>query len=63
MFVIVLSNWAHPQPNGRTPPLAILQDVRADVADIAELSILDDAIGPPNMPATFRADRAIGWDY
>jgi CubicO group peptidase (beta-lactamase class C family) len=63
MFVIVLTNWAHPRPDGHTPPLAILQDVRADVADIAELSTLDDATGPPPMPTLLRADRGIGWDY
>ncbi|MBK5188938.1 MAG: serine hydrolase, partial [Gemmatimonadaceae bacterium] len=35
LYVIVLANWLHERPDGLTPPIAILADVRADVADIA----------------------------
>lgn len=60
LFVIVLSNRVHERADGRMPPNAVLADVRADVADIAELSVTDDPIELA-MPATLRADRAIGW--
>lgn len=57
MFVIVLTNWMHELPDGQTPPWAVLQDVRADVADIAELAAGVDGA----LPEELRADRAIGW--
>jgi CubicO group peptidase (beta-lactamase class C family) len=60
LFVIVLANRVHERPDGRTPPGAILADVRADIADLAELAVADD--GPlPAMPWALRADLAIGW--
>ncbi|HEX6533309.1 MAG TPA: serine hydrolase [Gemmatimonadaceae bacterium] len=62
LFVIVLANRIHERPDGRTPPNAVLADVRADIADIAELAITDDAIAEP-MPVALRADRAIGWGW
>jgi hypothetical protein len=37
----------------------VLADVRADIADIAELSVADDSVRR-DMPA-MRADLAIGW--
>jgi CubicO group peptidase (beta-lactamase class C family) len=60
LFVIVLTNRVHERPDGRMPPNAVLADVRADVADIAELSVSDTPTELA-MPATLRADRAIGW--
>ncbi|MBX6333390.1 MAG: serine hydrolase, partial [Gemmatimonadaceae bacterium] len=60
LFVIVLSNRVHQEPNGRTPPIAVLADVRADIADLAELAV-DDGGPTLAMPATLRADLAIGW--
>jgi serine-type D-Ala-D-Ala carboxypeptidase len=60
IFVIVLTNRIHQRPGGRVPPGAVLADVRADIADIAELSLVD-AGALSEMPYRFRADRAIGW--
>ncbi|MGQ0712763.1 MAG: serine hydrolase domain-containing protein [Gemmatimonadaceae bacterium] len=55
LFVIVLTN--HVLPRRPPPPMAILADVRADVADIAALAI--DV--PRDTVLTLRADRRIGW--
>jgi CubicO group peptidase (beta-lactamase class C family) len=60
LFVIVLSNRIHELPGGRVPPGAVLADVRADIADIAELSLPLGGVLPA-MPQRLRADRAIGW--
>ncbi|MGE5729010.1 MAG: serine hydrolase domain-containing protein [Gemmatimonas sp.] len=57
LYVIVLSNWLHERPDGLTPPVAILADVRADIADIATLAADSDRA----EPAEWRADREIGW--
>jgi CubicO group peptidase (beta-lactamase class C family) len=57
MFVIVLTNAVHECRDGSYPRNAIVQDVRADVADIATLAV--DAAA--DAPAEWRADRAIGW--
>jgi CubicO group peptidase (beta-lactamase class C family) len=57
LYVIVLANWLHERPDGLTPPIAILADVRADVADIATLAADSDRA----EPTEWRADRAIGW--
>ena len=57
LYVIVLSNWLHERPNGLTPPIAILADVRADVADIATVAADSDRA----EPSEWRADRMIGW--
>ena len=48
MFVIVLSNWVHGGP-GRHPTRWVLADMRADVADIAALSITDGAHPAPPL--------------
>ena len=55
LFVIVLTN--HVLPRQPPAPIAILADVRADVADIAALAI--DV--PGDTVLTLRADRRIGW--
>ena len=57
LYVIVLANWLHERPNGIVPPLAILADVREDVADIATLAADSDRA----EPSEWRADREIGW--
>jgi CubicO group peptidase (beta-lactamase class C family) len=57
LYVIVLSNWLHERPDGLTPPVAILADVRADVADIATVAADSDRA----EPTEWRADRMIGW--
>jgi CubicO group peptidase (beta-lactamase class C family) len=57
LYVIVLANWMHERPDGLTPPIAILADVRADVADIATLAADIDR----DAPSEWRADREIGW--
>jgi CubicO group peptidase (beta-lactamase class C family) len=60
LFVIVLTNRIHELPGGRVPPGAVLADVRADIADIAELALPQGGV-LAEMPARLRADRAIGW--
>jgi len=50
----------HELPDGRAPESAVLADVRADIADIAELSVADDSVRR-DMPDAMRADLAIGW--
>jgi CubicO group peptidase (beta-lactamase class C family) len=57
LYVIVLTNWLHERADGLTPPLAILADVRADVADIATVAADSDRAAPTE----WRADRANGW--
>jgi CubicO group peptidase (beta-lactamase class C family) len=55
LFVIVLTNQVLP----REPavPIAILADVRADVADIAAMAV----DGPGDTTLALRVDRRIGW--
>jgi CubicO group peptidase (beta-lactamase class C family) len=55
LFVIVLTN--HVLPRESPPPMAILADVRADVADVATIAM--DAVGDSTF--VLRADRKIGW--
>jgi hypothetical protein len=43
-------------------PATVIEDVRADLADAAVLSVTDDPDGMMAMPAAFRADRAVGWN-
>lgn len=57
LYVIVLANWMHERADGRTPPIAILDDVRADVADIATIAADSDRAAPRE----WRADLANGW--
>jgi CubicO group peptidase (beta-lactamase class C family) len=61
VFVIVLTNWVHAPPSARVAPIAVLADVRSDIADIAALSIVDGPEGTLPMPDRLRADRQIGW--
>jgi CubicO group peptidase (beta-lactamase class C family) len=55
LFVIVLTN--HVLPRHPPAPMAILADVRADVADIAALAI--DV--PGDTTFVLRSERRIGW--
>ncbi len=63
VFIIVLANWAagnHMHPAG---PIAILDDVRADVADLAEAAVASGAAGHVPAPArvALRSDGERGW--
>jgi hypothetical protein len=60
MFVLLLTNRVHAARALR--PAKVIGDVRADLADAAELAVLDDPVGVRAMPATFRADEASGWN-
>ena len=60
MFVILLTNRVH-APKARRPA-KVISDVRADLADAAALAVTDVQGGPIAMPASFRADRAVGWN-
>lgn len=58
LFVILLANRVH-APKARRPA-KVIADVRADLADAAALSIIDE--GVLRMPASFRADKEEGWN-
>jgi CubicO group peptidase (beta-lactamase class C family) len=60
LFVILLTNRVH-AARARFPS-KVIADVRADVADVAALSVRDYGRGVMAMPAVFRSDRAIGWN-
>jgi CubicO group peptidase (beta-lactamase class C family) len=58
LFVIVLTNWVAGRAGG-VAPVAVLHDVRSDVADLAALAVVD---GPPTaMPDRMRSDVRNGW--
>jgi serine-type D-Ala-D-Ala carboxypeptidase len=40
----------------------VISDVRADLADAAALAVTDSRDGILEMPDSFRADRAVGWN-
>jgi serine-type D-Ala-D-Ala carboxypeptidase len=63
VFVVVLTNWAAGTATHPTGPLAILADVRADVADLAESVVASTPDGPIPPPAlvALRSDGARGW--
>ncbi len=60
MFVLLLTNRVYDAR--ATRPARVISDVRADLADAAELAVLDDPRGVAEMPATFRADEGEGWN-
>jgi CubicO group peptidase (beta-lactamase class C family) len=60
LFVIVLTNWIHGRSAGGTAPVAVLQDVRGDVVDLAALSITNGA-EEFRMPWRLRSELQIGW--
>ena len=59
LFVIVLTNWLAGRPSGGIAPVAVLHDVRSDIADLAALAIVDGE--PTEMPVRMRSDTRIGW--
>jgi serine-type D-Ala-D-Ala carboxypeptidase len=60
LFVILLTNRVHAARVRR--PSKVIADIRADVADLAALSVRDGKGELKAMPASFRADRAAGWN-
>ncbi len=60
MFVILLTNRVHAARARR--PMKVISDVRADLSDAAALAVVDGFDTIPLMPASFRADRADGWN-
>ena len=60
MFVVLLTNRVHDARARR--PAKVISDVRADLADAAALAVTDSDQGILSMPASFRADRAVGWN-
>lgn len=58
LFVVLLTNRVH-APRARRPA-RVIADVRADLADAAALAVVDDNV--LRMPASFRADKAVGWN-
>ncbi|HEU4994764.1 MAG TPA: serine hydrolase [Gemmatimonadaceae bacterium] len=60
LFVILLTNRVHAARARR--PSKVIADVRADVADAAALAVRDEDGDLMAMPASFRADRAVGWN-
>jgi len=59
LFVIVLTNWLAGGQSGGIAPVAVLHDVRSDIADLAALAIVDGE--PTEMPERMRSDTRIGW--
>jgi CubicO group peptidase (beta-lactamase class C family) len=60
MFVVLLTNRVHAARARR--PAKVISDVRADLADAAALAVTDSRDGILEMPDSFRADRAVGWN-
>ena len=60
MFVILLTNRVH-APRAKRPA-TVIGDVRADLSDAAALAVTDDPDGMLAMPASFRSDKAVGWN-
>ena len=60
MFVVLLTNRVHAARARR--PAKVISDVRADVSDLAALSVTDDPQHVLAMPRSFRADKASGWN-
>jgi CubicO group peptidase (beta-lactamase class C family) len=61
MFVILLTNRVH-EPRARRPE-KVIADIRADLSDAAAIAVMDDPDQLIAMPASFRADRASGWNH
>jgi CubicO group peptidase (beta-lactamase class C family) len=60
MFVLLLTNRVHAARARR--PAKVISDVRADLADAAVASVVDNPDNVISMPRTFRADKAVGWN-
>ena len=63
LFVIVLANWASGSPAHPAGPIAILDDVRADIADLAMAYVAGAPRGPVPEPAAvdLRSPFQRGW--
>jgi CubicO group peptidase (beta-lactamase class C family) len=60
LFVILLTNRVHAARARR--PAKVIADVRADLADAAVLSVVEDKDNVLRMPSSFRSDKAVGWN-
>ena len=60
MFVVLLTNRVHAARARR--PSKVIADVRSDLSDAAALAVIDSPDGPKAMPASFRADKKVGWN-
>ena len=60
MFVILLTNRVHAARAKR--PAKVISDVRNDLADAAALAVMDANLAVAEIPSSFRADRAVGWN-
>ncbi len=60
MFVILLTNRVYAAR--ALHPLQVIADVRSDLSDAASLAVTDMPMGEMVMPASFRADREVGWN-
>ena len=60
MFVLLLTNRVHAARARR--PAKVISDVRADLADAAVASVIDNTDNVISMPVSFRADKAVGWN-
>lgn len=60
LFVIVLTNWVHGRAWGGVAPVAVVQDVRSDIVDLAALSITDGG-DDLAVPWRLRSELQIGW--
>jgi CubicO group peptidase (beta-lactamase class C family) len=60
MFVVLLTNRVHAARARR--PSKVIADVRADLADAAALAVTDESFAVAEMPSSFRADLAVGWN-
>ncbi len=60
MFVIVLTNRVHSARVRR--PAKVIADIRSDVSDAAALAVIENPDHILDMPRSFRADLAKGWN-
>jgi CubicO group peptidase (beta-lactamase class C family) len=60
LFVVLLTNRVHAARARR--PATVISDVRNDLSDAAVLAVTDADGGLLALPASFRADKAEGWN-
>jgi CubicO group peptidase (beta-lactamase class C family) len=60
LIVIVLTNWIRGRESGGVAPVGVVQDVRADIVDLAALSIVDGG-SEPALPWRLRSQLQNGW--
>lgn len=61
LIVVLLTNWVHRPAAPGADPIAVLADVRADVADLAVMAIADRSDVALSPAPRLRVDRAAGW--